>query len=230
MWGARFPLEDWNKGSLAERVYARYKWMSRWVMGPRVLDIGCSHGALVSFIEDKNIEQYVGVDVNPKALAFAKKTYGRPWALFTRKVEEGSVFNTVVLGEVLEHQEYPLHLLLLAKKYLDENGIIIITVPHGCDEVSDHRQIFTSYSFVELMNRAGLFFKHLSFEGERILAVVCKEEPVDKINIDHKQVEDNLNSKHERMLRSYRLMEHNYKRIPGISFLKEAGRLWTKLF
>lgn len=220
-WGAKFPLEDAFRGSDADRVYARYDWMSRWVSGPSVLDVGCSHGSLVRFIDGKNIEKYVGVDINPKALDFANKNYQRPWAAFTNLIPE-KTFKTVVLGEVLEHQEDPLTLLNKASDHMDEDGILIITVPHGPDEVNDHRQIFSSSSFRQMLRQAGLGIKHIQFKHERILCVAY--DGPDLVAIDFTEVEKNLMDKHQRMCRSYRLLELNYDAIRIVPFLKKLKK------
>lgn len=224
IWGARFPLEDQFKGSDADRVYARYQWMARWVTGPSVLDFGCSHGSLVRFIEDKNIERYLGVDINPKALRFANAHYKRPWTEFAREIPEGEYFSTIVLGEVLEHQENPGYLLGLVADHAAHNTRFIITVPHGPDEVSDHRQVFSSTKFRDLMVRYSLGTIELAFQYERILSVssMCRE---DVEWGDRKEIEQNLMDKHARMCRSYRLLERNYEAVTGVLWLKKLRNL-----
>lgn len=224
IYGARFPLEDAFKGSDAERVYARFDWMARWVTGPSVLDVGCSHGSLVRFIGDKNIERYLGVDFNPEALRFAQKNHKYSWTEFSNRIPEKEKFQTIVLGEVLEHQENPMNLLQELLPHAVEQTRWVITVPHGPDEVSDHRQIFSSVGFVDLMARAALGTVHISFEHERILYVGCLGE-ADVCWGSREAVEKNLMDKHARMCRSYRLLERNYEAITGVLWLKKLKRL-----
>jgi len=220
MWGYDSPLEEWDKGSNKERVYARYLWMSRWVMGPDVLDIGCSHGSLVRFIDDKNIKGYVGVDVNPKALAYARKHNRRKWAVFTEEVPN-ALFTTVVLGEVLEHQEKPEELLKLAKSKLAPGGKIIITVPHGIDEVSDHRQVFFTDTLAELLADCNLGPINWEYKDGEIFCVAVAD--ASNWEIDTGGGERNISENLERWICSYRVMERNYEMIRGIRLLK-----WVK--
>ena len=225
-WGARFPLEDAFRGSDAERVYARFDWMARWTTGPSVLDVGCSHGSLVKFIGDKNVERYLGVDFNPAALRHARTHYNHSWTEFSKEIPEGEKFKTIVLGEVLEHQEDPVKLLTELKEHLAPDGIFVITVPHGHDEVSDHRQVFLTQNFCTMLVKAGLGTRHISFEGERIRCVADLGD--NQVYPCRYEAEENLNRKHKRMLLSYRILERNYEAVTGVLWLKKAKKLWKQ--
>lgn len=227
-WGARFPLEDWEKKQNAESNYARYKWMSRWVRGPKVLDFGCSHGSLVRFIDDKNVESYVGVDANPEAVRCARRLYGNDDSIqFRRDIPDNIKFNTIVLGEVLEHQESPVELLTLLRSRLDEDGVIVITVPHGFDEVSDHRQIFLTQNFTDMLTSAELGIVTIKFIDGRICCVAHKGYNLEFPDSD--EAERNLSNKHDIMLRSYRLMARRYEALTLTWFLKGV-RKWLISF
>jgi SAM-dependent methyltransferase len=75
-----------------------------------------------------------------------------------------SVFDTVLLEEVLEHSTKPLELLKEASEVLRESGRILITVPNEFkwDSVlkpfthSGHVQFWDKESFRELLERSGL--------------------------------------------------------------------------
>lgn len=218
MHSAKFPLEDWLRGSDADVVYKRYLWVSRYVMGPRVLDIGCSHGGLTRFIADKNIETYVGIDTSKKALQYAISNNKYKWAYFGNTVGD-ELFDTVVLAEVLEHQEDPGLLLKWAVDHVQEGGRLIITVPHGFDEHPDHRQVFHSTEFKDLLNNAGLAVLFLSYALGKIMCV-CLPTGATKTAYIDSHIEENLSWKLQHWITRYRLLERRYEVLTGARLAK----------
>ena len=75
----------------------------------RVLDIGCGTGQLAAFLFDHGIEEYVGMDFSPAAIAQARKAAPRARFLVD-DARRSDVYSTVahdvlVCTEVLEHIE-----------------------------------------------------------------------------------------------------------------------------
>src|SRR5690606_6365668 len=54
----------------------------------------------------------------------------------------GELFDTVILGEVLEHLLQPAAFIDAAADLLVENGRLIVTVPFGINDFPDHKHTF----------------------------------------------------------------------------------------
>ncbi|MBN2559395.1 MAG: methyltransferase domain-containing protein [Phycisphaerae bacterium] len=140
---------------------ARIDWLAAQARGPSVLDIGCSEGVLPLLLARRGIE-VTGVDRVRDALAFARDLIGKEpdevrdrvrlieGDIFHSQLPEAS-FDTVVLGEVLEHVEDPAALLGVAIRCLAKAGRLLLTVPVGYLPSADHCQIFSLSSIVELL-------------------------------------------------------------------------------
>ncbi len=141
---------------------ARIDWMCARA-GGRVLDIGCSQG-IACLLLARAGQTVVGVDRDPQAIAYAKDELSREPAEVQGRVrfvlsdagaipESEGVFDSVVLGEILEHQDDPERLLLIAQDRLRPGGRVIISVPFGLHPDPDHRSTFYLSSLLEQVGR-----------------------------------------------------------------------------
>src|SRR6185503_17193122 len=94
------------------------------IRGDRVLDIGCSQG-ITSILAARQGRQVVGVEVEEPAIEYARRAVaGEPEEVRARirlvhadihgEDLEGQRFDTVVLGEILEHLSEPRRLFARA--------------------------------------------------------------------------------------------------------------------
>lgn len=98
--------------------------------GSRVLDLGCSQGLLARPLREKDVK-VTGVDAGPPhRLAAALERYHR------RDLEEplalpcGREFDYVVLADVIEHLRNRQALLRGARRFLREDGRLIVSTPN----------------------------------------------------------------------------------------------------
>jgi SAM-dependent methyltransferase len=118
--------------------------------GEDVLDVGCSQGiaALLLAREGRSV---TGVDRELEALEFARGRLLAEEAAVQERThfllgEAGSLpfedasFDTVLLGEVLEHQVQVRPPLDEALRVLRPGGRLVITVPYGEHEHHDHKE------------------------------------------------------------------------------------------
>ncbi len=166
---------DW--GPTGEILRRRIDWMVDQAQGPRVLDVGCSEGILEVLLARRGIE-VTGVEVNPDALEFARDLLAKePEGLRAHaRLIEGDfigerpvtgLFDTVVLGEILEHLHDPGPLLNRSLEHLRPGGRLVITTPFGLHPHEDHHQTFYLTNVIDaLKSRVGL--EHMSVEDSYI--------------------------------------------------------------
>jgi len=155
----------------------RIHWMCTQARGQKVLDVGCSQGIL-SILLAREGYQVVGIDTDPEAIKFAEKdkakespdTQGRlefrNVSIFDCTFEAGS-FDTVVLGEVVEHVVNPERLVELAASWTKPDGVIVVTTPFGILEDPDHKRTYLLRNFMQLVE-PWLVAQKLQIIGKRI--------------------------------------------------------------
>ena len=122
----------------------RFKAVSALLSGD-VLDVACGTGTLADYYFGK----YTGVDISDVAIkkAYAVRRAGAKFLTFdfTKvKITESAAFDSVYLGEFLEHIENDDVVFKNIVQLLKPNGKIVVTVPNS-DRVPDesHCRIFT---------------------------------------------------------------------------------------
>ena len=167
---------------------ARVDWLAANVRGARVLDIGCSEGILPILLAQRGCE-VIGIDVNADALDYARELMAEELAEVQSRVQwlVGSAldldlprgeFDTVILGEVIEHLDDPAAMLEVAGGCLRRGGLLLVTTPYGYFPDPDHRQTFTLAAFVALL-RAHCAPLHLEVVDGYIRFVGTLNEPAD---------------------------------------------------
>lgn len=119
----------------------------------RVVDIGCGIGDMVRFRRDT-----VGVDVNPKAVAFCR---GQGLSVELMQPDHlpfaGGEFDGAVLDNVLEHLEAPEALLAEIRRVLKPGGNFVVGVPglRGFATDADHKTHYPESPFIQRIETAG---------------------------------------------------------------------------
>ncbi len=150
---------DDAKESSQRACRERMHWIMARARG-RVLDIGCSQGLLPILLARRGVE-VVGVDVEEPSLAFARARLAEEPAEVQNRVtllctdaitwSPPERFDTVVLGEILEHVVHPDQLLAAAARLLADGGRLILTVPLGWLDHHDHKHAFLPTDLVPLV-------------------------------------------------------------------------------
>ena len=99
--------------------------MARPFLRGRVLDYGCSSGALADLCRP---DAYLGVDINEEALEAARAAH--PQYEFDNKVSEHERFDVIAGLAVLEHVHDPVEQLTRWSGMLTPGGRIVLTTPH----------------------------------------------------------------------------------------------------
>ena len=103
--------------------------------GEAILDIGCGNGIITMAVGSMGY-QVTGIDSSKKTIDTAQASNNLPNVKFI-VVDAGKItlpqgkFSAIICSEVLEHLHDPASLLMIIKKILKEDGILIVTVPNG---------------------------------------------------------------------------------------------------
>ena len=160
-----FKMLQWDaEGDILRR---RIDWMADQTQGQRVLDVGCNEGVLEILLARRGFD-VTGVDSDATALEFARRLLANePEEVGARvRLIHGDLartvlaldpFDTVVIGEVLEHLEDPEALLDRILELVRPEGRVVITTPFGFHPHENHRQTFCLSGFLALLKpRCGL--------------------------------------------------------------------------
>jgi len=105
-----------------------------------ILDVGCADGLMAKELA-KSFKHITAIDGSEELINMAKqyklKNVDFVYSLF-EEFEPKIKFDSVILSDILEHVKNPIHLLKLAKKWVKDNGIILILCPNAN---SIHRNI-----------------------------------------------------------------------------------------
>lgn len=163
-----------------------FKWSShdkivKWVeSNKKVLDIGCASGYLASFLKEKGC-LVDGIDNNIEYIKEAEK-YCNAFILDISKEKIKDKYDVIILGDILEHLEYPEKILSNLKENLNKDGYIIISIPNivniyprlkiffGYFDYEDkgpfdrtHLKFFTQKSLKELIKNTGYKIENLEY-------------------------------------------------------------------
>jgi SAM-dependent methyltransferase len=96
----------------------------------RVLDIGCSTGALGAAIRARGAE-VVGIEVDPHMARIAAGRLDTVHAAAIEDVELDGTFDCVILGDVLEHLRDPWAVLRRITGHLADHGVVVASLPNA---------------------------------------------------------------------------------------------------
>ena len=143
--------EIWSEEAQA-RARRRIHWMVSEARGEKVLDVGCSQG-IASILLGREGFEVVGIDVQPDRIEYALKELENETDETQARVKfavgnaanldfEDDSFDTVLLGEVIEHLAVPGRVLSEVHRVLKPEGRVVLTTPFGLLHHHDHKQTF----------------------------------------------------------------------------------------
>lgn len=117
----------------------------------KVLDIGCSTGTLGEEIKHRNSNaEIMGIELNEKMAAIAKGKLDRVILGDIEKIDFTehfipNYFDCIILADILEHLKNPWDVLKRAKNYLNNEGIIITSIPNVRHYTTIINLVFSGY-------------------------------------------------------------------------------------
>jgi 2-polyprenyl-3-methyl-5-hydroxy-6-metoxy-1,4-benzoquinol methylase len=111
--------------------FGRYRdWLLQFLRTGRTLDIGTATGLFPAMLKEAGFEAE-GLEYNPESARWGQEHYGiriQTCALEDSGAGPGA-YDLISMTDVLEHTEYPLGYLKLARQYLRPGGFMLITFP-----------------------------------------------------------------------------------------------------
>ena len=140
----------------------------------KYLEIGPGHGEFFTIaLKESAFQSYVGMDLSPTSCELTKNMVEHQVGDLINKCQFlcadffsysfNEKVDLIVIGEVLEHVENPLHFLLRAKEILTSQGEIFATIPINAPAI-DHIYLFSNPDEVkEMIKKAGLKIKESNY-------------------------------------------------------------------
>ncbi len=147
--------------------------------GASVLDVGCGTGFILEKLQhdyDAHGLDHAEVAVNychERGLTFVKQ------GLLGEETFNNKKFHLISFLDVIKHIEDDLAVLLAAKPYLSENGVVMITVPafeflwSAHDEIHHHKRRYTKETLTELLQKAGYTVRYISYFNTLLFPMIA---------------------------------------------------------
>lgn len=143
----------------------RWKALIKYFTGGGIIDLGCLDSRISQMI-DATPRAYIGVDIASNAIAAMAKEYDMPDVMFEvgdiyRLKYPTETFDYAVMGEVIEHLEYPGDAIDEAVRILKPGGVLAISTPlneaiePGAVDADRHVWSFTKQDLRELLELYG---------------------------------------------------------------------------
>ncbi len=147
--------------------------------GASVLDVVCGTGFILEKLQhdyDAHGLDHAEVAVNychERGLTFVKQ------GLLGEETFNNKKFHLISFLDVIKHIEDDLAVLLAAKPYLSENGVVMITVPafeflwSAHDEIHHHKRRYTKETLTELLQKAGYTMRYISYFNTLLFPMIA---------------------------------------------------------
>jgi SAM-dependent methyltransferase len=144
-----------------------YAFASQYARGRIVLDAGCGTGYGAEILAGAEATRVIGVDLDPRNVAFARRRYPRANLSFEigdleRLPFDGAQFGLVIASNSLEHLESPGAFLDSLRRMLTPDGVAIIAVPpiYSEHDYAKHQAIHYHRSNLPMPEWARLIAAH----------------------------------------------------------------------
>jgi 2-polyprenyl-6-hydroxyphenyl methylase/3-demethylubiquinone-9 3-methyltransferase len=146
-----------------KKTRQRIHWLCKQATGEKILDVGCSQG-INAILLGREGKQVTGIDILEESIEYANETLAKENKAtqdcvafindnFLTYDFEPNSYDSIIMGEVLEHISEPIRFINKAYQLLKEKGRLVITVPFGINDYIDHKNTFYTVEVIELINK-----------------------------------------------------------------------------
>jgi len=128
--GNTITTEDVIESKPLEDDVRRFESHKELIKGSEILDFGCGRGGFIQ-LSKKISKRSVGLELNKINREYINNS-GVQCVNALSELNEDK-FDLITLNHVFEHLNDPINILIELQKYLKDDGIIIIEVPHARD-------------------------------------------------------------------------------------------------
>jgi SAM-dependent methyltransferase len=129
---------------------------------PNVIDFGCGNGSAVSQYLIPHSDRFVGIDIHPASLDYARSNFSTPRATFARDLPAwGFPADVIVYADVLEHLTDPVTILRHYFNNLIADGIVVGSVPNGYGLYEIESSVGRRFGLFRLMGLSARLKRHL---------------------------------------------------------------------
>lgn len=141
-----------------------------------ILDIGCGNGKFGRLIKKRQECQVYGIELNKEAAEEALKNID---FIYQGSVNDSlknlkeNFFDCIIMADVLEHLLNPFDLLIELKKYLNESGLFLISIPNFCHYMVFEKIIFNEFKYYKsgILDNTHINF----FSKEKLINFLIKQ-------------------------------------------------------
>lgn len=185
--------------AFAEKVRSRIHWICESATGEDVLDVGASQG-ITSILLGREGKNVLGIDLLEDSIAYANEKLNNEEAYTQENVVfkhanfmtenfGDNCYDSIILGEVLEHITEPERFIEKAISLLKPHGRIVVTVPFGINDYFDHKKTYYLIDLMKFKNE-NLQVSHIEFFGKWIGVIYEQNVPTDEqVQLNHTLVE-----------------------------------------
>jgi SAM-dependent methyltransferase len=137
----------------------------------KIIEIGCSGGPLLIFLQKKGFYNITGIDISKKAIEICKKR-GLQNVRIADGIDldfENDSFDIIIASDVLEHINDEGKAIIEWHRILKRDGILIIFVPafqflwSGHDIIHHHFRRYSKSQLTTILNRNNFQIKRISY-------------------------------------------------------------------
>ena len=190
-------IDEAYNGSLGQELMegsrARINWICSQAKGELILDVGCSQGT-ASIILGREGKSVTGIDICEESIKYALALLDFEDESTRNSVDfvnadfigytkdKQHTYDSIIMGEVLEHISDPDRLIYRAYEILSDEGIFVVTVPFGINDYHDHKR---TYYMIEIYDSLATHFsiKDVDFLGSWI-GLVCSKKAENDVKLD----------------------------------------------
>ncbi|MBM4140387.1 MAG: class I SAM-dependent methyltransferase [Nitrospira sp.] len=148
-----------------------YKLIKHFYRDIDILEVGCSGGLLIGFLQMRGFKNLIGIDIDHEAIELCRQT--GITNVFVRDAEktgfEDQQFDIIIASDILEHMKDEDKTLLEWHRILKPKGELLVFVPafnflwSKHDEVNYHYRRYSKSRLLSILQKNGFKVKRISY-------------------------------------------------------------------